>query len=133
MIIKSKKKLANNSVIKAFSLIFGYAFWLILAKNQIIEISHNIPLTFYLPEAKLNLTGPSNITVGLKASRFDLQKLDLKSMGAHIDTSNLTKPGVYPISITSEQIFVPNYLKLLYYTPVMINIEISESNFNEQT
>ncbi len=133
MIIKSRKNLANNSILKVFALIFGYAFWLILAKNQVIEINHQIPLTFYLPESNLNLTGPTNLTIGLLASRLNLQKLDLKTIGAHIDTSNLKKPGIYPISITNDHIFLPNYVKLLYYTPVMINIELSEQNFNEQT
>lgn len=126
MLTKSKKNLSRNCLLKVSALIFGYAFWLILAQDQIVQITPVIPLSFYMPENSFKIVAPSELTVALSGKRLDLQKLDLQNIGAHIDTSNLTKPGVYNIQITTEHIFLPSYVKLLYYFPVMINLELSE-------
>lgn len=115
----------SNPLLKVTALIFGYAFWLILAQNQSLQITQKIPLSFYMPQNEFQVTAPSEITVGLAGKRIDLQKLDLANLGVHIDTSALSKIGTYPIKITTEHIFLPNYIKLLYYTPVIINLELS--------
>jgi hypothetical protein len=125
---KPKIKLTSTPLLKITALIFGYIFWLILAQEQMLQTNLAIPISFYMPqETGLNIAGPSQISVHLLGKRIDLQKLDLKNIGAHIDTSHLKEPGNYQLPIASEHIFLPNYVKMLYYTPVMINIEISKS------
>jgi len=126
MITRSKKNRNNNSLLKIAALLFGYAFWLILAQDQLIQISPVIPLSFYLPENKFKIDAPHELTIGLTGKRLELQKLNLNNLGAHIDLSDLTKTGTYQLQITTENIFLPSYVKLLYYHPVMINLELSE-------
>ena len=128
MITKSKKNLGRNSLLKIVALLFGYAFWLILAQDQLIQITPIIPLSFYTPENNFKISAPHELTIGITGKRLDLQKLNLHNIGAHIDLSDLTKAGTYQLQVTTENIFLPNYVKLLYYHPVMINLELSESN-----
>ncbi len=133
MLTKSKKNLSGNYILKAGALIFGYAFWLILAQDQIVQISPEIPLSFYLPENNFKIIAPSKLNISLSAKRLDLQKLDLHNLGAHIDASSLNTAGIHQIQVANEHIFLPSYVKLLYYSPVIINIELSEQNKHEQT
>ncbi len=133
MLTKSKKNLNSNYILKAGALVFGYAFWLILAQDQIVQISTVIPLSFYMPENNFKILAPSEINIALSGKRLNLQKLDLHNIGAHVDTSNLDKTGIHQIEIATEHIFLPSYVKLLYYSPVIINIELSEQNKHEQT
>ncbi len=121
-----QKNLLSNALLKVVALIFGYSIWLILAQHQPLKINHNIPLSFYLPNNTANIHSPSEITVHLLGKRLDFQKLDFKSLGVHIDISSLQAPGTYQIPITSEQIFLPNHIQLLYYSPVMINLELED-------
>jgi len=120
--------LTSSSVLKITALLFGYAFWLVLAQNQFLKINQKIPLSFYTPEDQFNITAPSEVTVELLGKRSDLQKIDLNALGIQIDISHLKQTGVYPIKINANHIFLPNYVKLLYYTPAMINLELSERN-----
>lgn len=120
--------LTSKSILKITALIFGYAFWLVLAQNQSLKISKNIPLSFYMPEDQFNITAPSEVTIELFGKRSDLQKIDLDTLGINLDISNLNKNGVHPIKIDTNHLFLPNYVKLLYYTPAMINLELSERN-----
>ena len=125
MTTQLKAILANNYLLKVAALIFGYSFWLILAQNQSLQISHKIPLSFYLPQNDLKINAPANIEINLLGKRHDLQKIDLASLGVHIDVSHILQTGIYPIQINPNQIFLPNNVKLLYYTPVIINLEIN--------
>jgi YbbR domain-containing protein len=124
MTIKSKKSLGSNCILKISALIFGYAFWLILAQDQTIEITPMIPLSFYMPENNFKIVAPSELTAKLSGKRLNLQKLNLNNIGAHIDASNLNQPGTYRIEINPEHIFLPSYVKLLYYHPVIVNLEL---------
>lgn len=125
MTTKTKPILTSKSVLKITSVVFGYAFWLILAQNQELQVTQAIPLSVYIPNDELKLTGPDHITVSLLGKRLDLQKLDFKTIGAHIDATNLNTAGIHPVEISTSHIFLPNYVKLLYYTPVIINLELS--------
>ena len=125
MLTTTKPILTSKSVLKIASVVFGYAFWLILAQNQDLQITQTIPLSVYLANDELKLSGPEHITVGLLGKRLYLQKLDFQTIGAHIDGTNLNTAGTYPIQISTSHIFLPNYVKLLYYTPVIINLELS--------
>jgi hypothetical protein len=120
-----KSILINSSVLKIVALIFGYAFWLILAQNQSLQIMQKIPLSFYTTKSDLKITAPTEIELNLLGKRRDLQKIDPASLGTQIDISHITKAGIYPVQIETGHIFLPNNVKLLYYTPVMINLEIS--------
>ena len=120
-----KSILINSSVLKIVALIFGYAFWLILAQNQSLQIMQKIPLSFYTTKSDLKITAPTEIELNLLGQRHDLQKIDPSSLGTQIDISHITKAGIYPVQIETNHIFLPNNVKLLYYTPVMINLEIS--------
>ena len=125
MIAIRKQSITSNHLLKVSALIFGYAFWLILAQNQNIMLTQTIPLSFYMPQNKSNITAPTEITIGITGKRIDLQRLDFNNLGAHIDTSDITQPGVYEIQILPEHIFLPNSVKLVHYSPVMVNLELS--------
>lgn len=120
-----KSILINNSVLKITALIFGYAFWLILAQRQSLQITQKVPLSFYTPQSGLEIKAPINIEFNLEGTRKDLQKIDLAGLGVHLDLSHITQPGHYQVPIIKDQIFLPNNVKLLYYTPVIINLEVN--------
>ena len=125
MVNITKQILTSNPLLKVVALIFGYTFWLILAQNQTIYLKHKIPLSFYIPENKLHLNAPTELTIGITGKRIDLQKLDFANLGAHIDVSKLNSPGQYNIHISPEDIFLPNYVKLIHYSPVIIKLELT--------
>jgi hypothetical protein len=121
----TKQILTSNPLLKVAALIFGYAFWLILAQSQSIHVTKKISLSFYMPQNKLVITAPTQLTIRLLGKRIDLQKIDFSSLGAHIDTSNLIKPGTYPIHVSPEHIFLPSSVKLVHYTPVVVDLELN--------
>lgn len=125
MTTQLKSILISSSLLKIVALIFGYAFWLILAQNQSLQIVQKIPLSFYTPQSELKINAPIEVEINLLGKRHDLQKIDLANLGAHIDISHITQAGIYPMQIDTGHIFLPNNVKLLYYTPVMINLEVS--------
>lgn len=116
----------TNSILKVGALLFGYAFWLMLAQNQTLLVQQNIPLSFYLPENEYGLKAPTAISVTLQGKRRELQTLNLNRLSAHIDASELKIPGTYTVQILPEHIFLPNYVKLMNYTPVVTQIELAK-------
>lgn len=125
MNVQLKSILISNSLLKIFALIFGYFFWYILAQNQSLEIVQKVPLSFYTPQSEFKVIAPTEIELNLVGKRHDLQKIAFANLENQIDISHLTQPGQYPIEIEPKHIFLPNNVKLLYYTPVIINLEIS--------
>lgn len=120
-----KSILINNSLLKILALIFGYVFWLILAQHQSLKITQKIPLSFYNTQNELKINVPENVEINLLGKRHDLQKIDLAGLGVHLDLSHITQAGNYQVPVDTNQIFLPNNVKLLYYTPVMINLEVN--------
>lgn len=116
--------ITNNQLLKISSIIFGYAFWIMLAQVQTIELNIKLPISFYNLPANLKINSPENIQVNLSGKRSDFYNLDITKLAVHINLEHISKDGNYNINVTPENIFLHNKIKLLNYVPANFMIEI---------
>jgi len=120
----------NNHLLKLLSVIFGYAFWVMLAQLQIIELKLKIPLSFYGLQNNLKINTQENVNVQLAGKRMNFYDLDISKLAAHINLENIKNEGKYNINLLPENIFLHNKIKLLNYDPTNIWIEIQKDETN---
>lgn len=118
----------NNQLLKIASLIFGYAFWIMLAQLQVIELNLKVPLSFYGLQNNLKVDVQEDIEVHLTGKRIDFYKLDMSKIAVHVNLDNIKENGKYNIKLLSENIFLHNKIKLLSYSPSNLLIQVNPAN-----
>ncbi len=117
-----KKHLFNNASIKALSFIFGFLVWVLLSQSYQTTLWLKVPLCFYNQQGK-TIQAPEMISVQLQGTRADLLLLDLKQLAVHVDAHQLTQP-IQSVAINSHNLFLPDSIKLVHYTPSNITITL---------
>jgi len=118
-----KNLLISNAPLKAISFILGYTTWYLLG-NILPQTSwHTIPLSFYNLDTTVSIKAPKTIQVLLSGKRNFIRDLDTNTLAARVDGASL-KPGKQKIAISHDQLFVPNSIKLVHYTPTEISVNI---------
>ena len=115
------QKIVNNAPIKIISVIFGYLFWNIVSQSHVAEISLDVPLCFYKVPDNITLDSPEKIKIHLSGKRADLDTLDIKNLAAHLNMQD-TEVGKQTITLQGEELFLPESIKLVRYTPANIVI-----------
>lgn len=117
----------NRPILKVSSLIFGYLFWLIIAQNQHISISKEIPLFYYGLSKNLKAdNAPEHISAIISGKRIDLTNFNSSENSSHVDISNIEATGSYNIDVQKENIFLHNQFKLIDYWPSSLSIQIDQ-------
>lgn len=71
----------------------------------------------------IKISSPEYITVFLQTERRDLYLADLSKCAVHIDAQQLKK-GNNELFITEQDIYLPETIAMLHYSPVAITIDV---------
>jgi hypothetical protein len=115
-----KKALTSNISLKLFSVILGYGTWYLLGYVHTITIEKTVPLSFYGVQER-TILAPETIKLQLAGKRAYLRDLETAELAIHIDGQTL-KAGKNNITISNEELFLPNSIKLVHYTPTTIAV-----------
>lgn len=117
----------NRPILKVSSLIFGYLFWLIIAQNQSVSTTKEIPLYFYGLNKSLKIeNAPEAIKTTISGKRLDLSNFNVHENSAHVDASEISEIGSLSVEVKRENIFLHNNYKLINYWPSSLTIQIDQ-------
>lgn len=120
----------NGLALKCLALIFGYALWHSVSTYQKIQITQKIPVCFYNTQPAQIIHAPETINVTLYGTRKDLFKITFDA-ALHYNAQMLPT-GTNTLPITKEQIFLPESVRLVHYTPTEITVVIQETHTENQ-
>lgn len=101
----------------------GYVIWNFYASSQITTLELDVPTYLYNQTAGC-YQGPEKLRIGLQGSRRNLATFDRKNLGVFLDCRNCTQGDNY-ISVGIENLFLPEGLKLLHYSPLPLCISLN--------
>lgn len=117
----------NRPILKVSSLIFGYLFWLIIAQNQSVSTTKEIPIYFYGLNKSLKIkNAPEAIKTTISGKRLDLSNFNVHENSAHVDASEIAETGSISVEVKRENIFLHNNYKLINYWPSSLTIQIDQ-------
>lgn len=123
--------LLANAPLKIVSFIIGYTFWYIFGHTHTITTRVRVPVSFYGAPHAMVINSPESITLELSGKRSTLRALDKHTLALHIDAQKLHH-GPNTISISSRNLFLPDNIKLLNYSPSNMVIQVSYNNVTAQ-
>ncbi|MEX0940052.1 MAG: hypothetical protein WDZ41_01700 [Candidatus Babeliales bacterium] len=126
MNISIKQIISSKLNLKVCSLIIGYCIWILLNQNQLITITHPIPLYFYGNVTEKKILAPETVSLQLYCKRSDLWSLNFTNLAIHIDSDNLNL-GKQTIQIKQNNLFLPESIKLVHYIPPQLTITVEKA------
>lgn len=117
-----RKIINNNLTLKCIACIIGMLLWLKYS-SPLVQCSLEVPLSFYHVDDGTEIESLEHINVMLQAKRTDLYLLDSCKCAIHIDAQNLQK-GVNEVAITEKNIYLPEAVAVLNYSPASITINV---------
>jgi hypothetical protein len=120
--------MSSNHVLKIFSVILGYSFWVIMAQNQKINTILNIPVCFYDLKENISIKAPHTNCISIVGNRSDLKNMHKPEFASiHINASGFDKAGDYMIALKDSDIIMQDSkVKLLNYYSENILVNIKE-------
>lgn len=120
---RALRKITKSSLtLKCIACIIGIMLWLTYS-NPLVQCSLELPLSFYHVDEQHEISSPDYITVLLQAKRNNLYLTDFAESAIHIDAQHLKK-GINLVSITENDICLPEVGTVLNYSPRSIEITI---------
>lgn len=122
-----KSILSNKNNLKFISLIIGYTIWAFMGETHISQIDYDVPISFYGAPHNVTISGPESVKIKLSAQRQELKNIDSNNLAFYIDASSFTY-GIQQIKLTSEQLLLPDSIKLLRWAPANLLVTVTEKN-----
>lgn len=116
MQLNLKNIVLNNIVLKVVSCIIAFTFWVIISQSHLSSITIDVPLCFYGQLDTVTIDAPEQMQVTLRAPRMLLNTIHSSSLALHIDVRTLHE-GKNPIIISTSNLFLPDYIDVLHYSP----------------
>lgn len=114
--------LTHNLILKIVSLLLGFASWSLLSNYELENQWVEIPICFYNIPGNMKVDcAQEKIKVQIAGKSKDLAHCDANSLALHINATDF-KPGKQHICPSSDQLFLPNSVKLVHYKPLFIEI-----------
>lgn len=108
---------------KLFSLILGYCLWFCIAQYQTVTKRYQAPIFFYDTQNQL-ITTINTIDLVLQGSRSDMYYFNPAHSAIHLDGSTLHE-GNNELTLSKENLFLPDNLKLIDLIPSHITIHVN--------
>ncbi len=134
MIVIKKQKFLKNLHLKLICLMLGYIFWSFINKSHIIDLWIDVPLSFYDIPKNIIIDAPENVTLNISGKRSLLKTINTKNLAIHLDMHTI-KPGSQKITITENNLFLPETIQAKQFEPTIIHIKkkkIIDKAHNEQ-
>lgn len=127
MASRTKKNVWRNVPLKVISLMLGYTFWYIFGNSHTSTVWITVPLCFYNVPTAQTIRAPETISIKVAGKRSDLRSLDPEQLAIHINAEKL-QHGRNILALTDDALFLPNFIKLVHYTPSNPMVEILPLN-----
>lgn len=108
---------------KLFSLILAYSFWFCIAQYQTVTQKIIAPVYFYDTNNK-QISTINSVELTLQGTRSDMYHFNPSHGAIHLDASNL-HPGINELTLSKENLFLPDTLKLVDLIPSHITIHVN--------
>lgn len=120
-----KNLFLSNPLLKLTSLFLGYSFWYIASAHQIVTLQCRVPLSFNELPQHYSINAPEDITITLQGKRIDMYELDHTSLAVHRTIKKIS-PGKHALCLTKQDLFLPESITLLQYSPSNLSVTIKE-------
>ncbi len=119
------KILAENWVLKLFSLVFALILWFFVMGERRLEIGFTVPLELKNLPAGLILANevPSLVDVRLNGPRTLLMNLSAKDISIAVDLGDLN-PGVTSFKRLEERLNLPSGIKVTRLSPSFVDVKL---------
>ena len=119
MALTLKTSHLNGLFLKCCSLIIGYTLWSIMSQPYAVQTTIMAPISFYNTHEAVTVQ-PESVKITVHGTRKELYKTALR-VAVHCDGSVL-QPGENKITVTPEQILLPETVTLLHYSPTHFTV-----------
>ena len=123
--IALKNSLWSNLTLKIVSLALGYQLWLVIGQTSTVKMWLTLPLSFYDVPDTIVLDAPETINVQLIGVREDLRNIDQQTVAIHCNTAAFKK-GKQTISLSEQNLLLPNRVKVVNWSPSNIVVDVKE-------
>ena len=123
--MKKANILVSKPLIKINASLIGYGLWIIFSQYQITTIQVKVPVCFYKLDDRQTISAPDTIDLTLSAQRKTLHHFDAYNSAVHLDASHL-ESGNNHISITKDNLFLPDQIKLVNLVPSHIQVHLQK-------
>ena len=120
-----QKIITNPLVLKINALIIAIGVWFFLNQTHSMIFYCNVPLCFYNQSENQSIDSPETIQICLKGHKNDFYRLSLDNLALHYDSSYL-HDGVNTLVINDSNLFLPQEIKLLHYSPSNIVVKVKK-------
>lgn len=128
---KQNPKKSRNLLLKLISLIFGVACWYIVMHEQDNYQQMNVPISFHDIPSNVIIKAPEMVEITVRGKRIDLHNLDTEALAFHID-ARLLKKGNNNLSLSPDQLFLPDHVSLLNCSPSTILVYMHDEQNQEE-
>jgi hypothetical protein len=113
---------SNKLLLKGSALLLSFLLWSQLTRLHNHNLTVTVPVCFYGEAATTTQhDAPETITVTLQGKKRDIATLDKSMLAVHIDSTTL-RPGINGIVLTSKNLFLPEAIAVVHYTPLPLVI-----------
>jgi len=114
--------LTKNIILKCSSLILGMLLWLYISSLFTSTVWVDVPISFYNQTEETAIRAPETVSLQLAGYRTQLRQLDAQPLAIHIDAQTLHE-GKNPLIIHRENLFLPDFISVVNYSPLVNYIE----------
>jgi YbbR domain-containing protein len=120
-----RKYVLHNLGLKAFSLFFAIALWLVVARDPVAEVAVNVPIEFHhipdnleinsesVPSAQVRVRGPARLIHGLRPFEIHVE----------VDLTD-AQPGERTFDLSPRQVTEPRDLTVVQVVPSQFHITL---------
>lgn len=112
--------------LKVSSLIIGFALWSSVCELFPRSQWFTIPISFYNRDSR-NIQAPEIVQVEFTGKRSHMNRIDKKSIAAHIDAQSL-RMGDNPLTITREHLLLPPSIVVTTVIPQSIVVRVTKGS-----
>lgn len=123
MRVHSTPLIKKQNFLKIIALLLGYVVWRVVSSQHHTTLTLQAPLSFYNVH-HYYIKAPESITVTLRGPKKSFINVE-ETLALHIDVSHL-KEGDNEITITSQNLFLPEGVKLIKWNPHYFKITLTK-------
>lgn len=126
MLINMKNIFTANPILKVNSLVLGAFIWYITSQHQALHVQVKAPVCLENISDHHTINIPDEITLQISGNRSDLEHIDYSNLALHVNAQELNE-GTNFIAITHEKLFLPQSIKLINYSPLVVKALVTST------
>lgn len=121
--IRMVAMLQHRHVTKIYSIVLGYSIWFCIAQYQ--TVTHHIDVPVYVYDNPYqDISTVESVKIRIQGPRSDMYHFNHQQCALHLDGSIL-HPGTQQLTLSKENLFLPDTVKLVDLIPSYITIHVN--------